>query len=397
MKRIAIYAKPMGSSDIVIRGILAFARTGQRWDLMLQTTERSPQVAIAQIEAFEPDGIIGTFGSQEMHDHVESLGIPAVNYSNGLVGNRLTQVINDDAAIGELAAGFILRHKPRAKTITFLRADGQRYSQLREQGFLARMHSQNRDVRCLDLPVCNSFAGQAIRDQIWALTRKLPRPVAILAVNDWVGLAVSEAVRKAGLSADDFFVLGVDNAPTLCETSLPRLSSVEPAWMKIGFTAASVLSDLMSGREVEPTTMIPPLGVADRTQMSLIEQNDELVSSALSFIEQSAHRPISVDEITSRLPTSRKTLERRVRLATGQTILQHIHSARIERAKRLLRETDISIDRIAELCGFSNSTNFGQVFKRLTHKTPTGYRKSEVHASSRSPAPEKSRSRRHRP
>lgn len=49
---------------------------------------------------------------------------------------------------------------------------------------------------------------------------------------------------------------------------------------------------------------------------------------------------------------------------------------RIERAKHLLRETNLSITEIAGQCGFSSSQRFATVFKKFSDMSPRHYRAS---------------------
>ncbi len=71
---------------------------------------------------------------------------------------------------------------------------------------------------------------------------------------------------------------------------------------------------------------------------------------------------------------SRRSLERRFREALGRTPRAEIERLRMERARELLIETDLSVPRVAELAGFGDPWRFGATFKRLHHASPTKYR-----------------------
>ena len=49
---------------------------------------------------------------------------------------------------------------------------------------------------------------------------------------------------------------------------------------------------------------------------------------------------------------------------------------RIENAKKLLRDTDISINEVATIVGYTNFTSFYKTFKELIGVSPAHYRKS---------------------
>lgn len=66
---------------------------------------------------------------------------------------------------------------------------------------------------------------------------------------------------------------------------------------------------------------------------------------------------------------------RKFRHLTGFSFLEYLTQQRLLEARRLLRETDLSVGRIAEVCGFSGGNYFGDVFLRHYGKSPSAYRK----------------------
>jgi transcriptional regulator GlxA family with amidase domain len=81
---------------------------------------------------------------------------------------------------------------------------------------------------------------------------------------------------------------------------------------------------------------------------------DELVASVINMIWTQSHRPLSVEQIAAELGVSRRTIERRMRVAAGRSVLEEIHACRLSRAKRLLRETDLAVKTVAYLSGFGS-------------------------------------------
>ena len=64
----------------------------------------------------------------------------------------------------------------------------------------------------------------------------------------------------------------------------------------------------------------------------------------------------------------------RFRRVVGRSLHAEIQRTRIERAKGLLRETDLQIPRVAELSGFGSASYLGMVFHREVGMTPSRYR-----------------------
>lgn len=63
---------------------------------------------------------------------------------------------------------------------------------------------------------------------------------------------------------------------------------------------------------------------------------------------------------------------------TGMTFTAYLQLQRMEEACRLLLETDLPINTIAEQCGYSSMKLFDRFFKRHTGLNPRGYRKQKI-------------------
>ena len=62
----------------------------------------------------------------------------------------------------------------------------------------------------------------------------------------------------------------------------------------------------------------------------------------------------------------------------GESASAYLNRGRIEKAKELLRTTNLSLEAIAYAAAFSNSTTFFRSFRRITGMTPQQYR-GDVH------------------
>lgn len=59
---------------------------------------------------------------------------------------------------------------------------------------------------------------------------------------------------------------------------------------------------------------------------------------------------------------------------TGKTFRETLKEARINKARKLLSETELSIKEISNLCGFSHQQYFTRVFRQSTNQTPNQFR-----------------------
>jgi transcriptional regulator GlxA family with amidase domain len=94
----------------------------------------------------------------------------------------------------------------------------------------------------------------------------------------------------------------------------------------------------------------------------------------LAWLEENAHRALTLEDIAAAEHTSIRTLNRRFHDETGQSPIQWLGGVRIRHAQELLETTDHDIERIARQVGFSSPTNFRTLFRRATGVTPNTYR-----------------------
>ena len=67
---------------------------------------------------------------------------------------------------------------------------------------------------------------------------------------------------------------------------------------------------------------------------------------------------------------------REVKKSTGYAPHQYLRQLRVERAKRMLVESDLPLVEVGLRSGFSHQSHFTKVFRRLTGMTPNSYRDS---------------------
>jgi transcriptional regulator GlxA family with amidase domain len=96
----------------------------------------------------------------------------------------------------------------------------------------------------------------------------------------------------------------------------------------------------------------------------------------LVWIEEHAHRPLSVADIAAAAGVSVRTLTRRFTAETGQSPIQWLSGVRIRHAQELLETTDRTVERIAAQTGFPSLSNFRAQFAQTVGVTPGAYRRT---------------------
>lgn len=101
--------------------------------------------------------------------------------------------------------------------------------------------------------------------------------------------------------------------------------------------------------------------------------SDPLVARAQLWIEKHLQEYFRLADLASHLAVSERTVNRRFKLAIGETPLGHLQSLRIELAKRLFETTKLSVDAVSERVGYVDLSTFRRLFKRETGLSPREY------------------------
>ncbi|HVO40731.1 MAG TPA: XylR family transcriptional regulator [Spirochaetia bacterium] len=353
----------------IARGVVRFARGRPDWDLygygwMFQT--------MGSLEHWDGDGIIARIESARDADLLASRGIPVVDVAGAWMRPGFRQVSNDDVATGRLAGRHLAGLGRRR--FAFCGVSRVGWSRVRCKAFQGMVAADSVAVFEQSLTWWEKLHRSEQLDRWLA---RLERPAALFACNDTVGLKAAAACRRLGLAVPaDIAILGVDNEDILCELSVPPLSSVALDLERIGWEAAAALDDLMNGRAGRAPVVVPPREVVERESTRAITTGDELVDRALGVIHGAAVPGLTVGQILLSVHCSRRTLEKRFRTAWGRSIHQEIIRRRVEAARRLLRDTTLTVEAIAEETGFANPQRFYAAFRKVQGSTPGAYRRS---------------------
>jgi transcriptional regulator GlxA family with amidase domain len=104
------------------------------------------------------------------------------------------------------------------------------------------------------------------------------------------------------------------------------------------------------------------------------EHQDESVKQAQEFIEQNWQEKITVEQLSSMFAVGRRSLERRFKKATSNTVSEYIQRVKVEVAKKSFESSRKNINEIMWEVGYSDTKAFRTIFKKTTGLSPLEYR-----------------------
>jgi AraC-like DNA-binding protein/mannose-6-phosphate isomerase-like protein (cupin superfamily) len=113
------------------------------------------------------------------------------------------------------------------------------------------------------------------------------------------------------------------------------------------------------------------------THIRLDSSSEDFIFARLKNLLEEKHGRISRNEISKLLNYNGNYLNQIVKKRTGKSIHRLGQDYSLEEAKRLLRETDLSVNDVLQRIGFANRTFFYKIFEEQNGVSPKEYRTNE--------------------
>jgi LacI family transcriptional regulator len=320
------------------------------------------------------DGII--LRDTDKLSEVRAFGIPAVvvGYSRKEIPG-LINVVTDSARIGLMAAEHLLQCG--FKRFAYCSYSHNPWAGLRGKAFTERIHAAGFEVSHYATPPPSRINWPKEHRLMASWLRSLPKPVGLMACNDDCGVQVVEACKLAGLPVPDAVgVIGADNDELVCGLADPAMSSVAVNFERSGYESAQALDRLMKrDRGVPSKIIVQATHIMPRRSTDVVAVEDAPVAKALRFIRDHTRGPVMVDEVAKAVGFSRRVLERRFRQELNSSVLAEIRRVRTDQIARLLVETHLPVNDIAESLGFPDVQHFARYFRAGKQISPLAYRR----------------------
>ena len=341
----------------------------ERGNILLRIMDDGRELTRKYVDDAVKDGVgafvVGALGVDDAIEHIRELSLPLVTISLPCrPGRNVCSVHTDNKAIAKEAARILSGNRRFASYAYYPANEDPEWSEIRGQRFLeiaSRLVGRN--------------AVRLSHDSLVETLGTLPQPIGLFAANDTYAVELIGACRKAGLSIpSDASVVGVDNEEFLCENAAPSLTSIYPDFENEGYTAISMVANMLAGKTV-------PSRVACGLKQSVIRKSaigeryaESIVNRAMSLINAKATSGLTVADVCTSLRMSRRLLDMRFREVKGISPRDAIINRRLDALRKILKTSDESIAAICRKCGFGSDNHPKKLFRQRYGTTMRAYR-----------------------
>jgi transcriptional regulator GlxA family with amidase domain len=102
--------------------------------------------------------------------------------------------------------------------------------------------------------------------------------------------------------------------------------------------------------------------------------NDTDITKIQEYIEAHYQEKITVEDLSDKFGIGRRTLERRFKKATNNTVIEYIQRVKIEASKKELEVGRKTVSEVMYDVGYTDNKAFRDVFKKIAGLSPLDYR-----------------------
>jgi LacI family transcriptional regulator len=363
----------------VIEGIGHYLQSSKvNWDIYL---EEDLLTRLDNVQEWMGDGIIADFDDPKIQAALVGAKVPVIgvggSYSRLEDYPNVPYVATDNYAVVKCAYEHLKKKGIERFAFYGVPADqAHRWAKEREQAMVALCQEDGYE--------CAVYRGHPTRPETWQYTMNrltewidgLDNPIGIVSVTDARARHLLQACENAGkLVPDNISIVGIDDDDIARFLSRTSLSSVTQGCFDMGFQAAKLLHKHLANPNLgNKRVMVAPAGVSERQSTDFKALKDPLVIQAMHYIRQNACRGIKVEQVLDFVGISRSNLEQRFKEERGHSIHFEIHNEKLDKASKLLIETELPTSEVAQVCGYPSLQYMYAVFKKHYNQTPRDYR-----------------------
>lgn len=118
--------------------------------------------------------------------------------------------------------------------------------------------------------------------------------------------------------------------------------------------------------------------IDDAAQASINKKDEQLIKECIKYINNHYSDELNLSQLAERAGVSYHYFSKLFKKISGYNFKEYLTFVRINKAKFLLKNTQVPITDISHSCGFSEHKHLIAVFRKYYAMTPTEFRKSYV-------------------
>ncbi|WP_419954273.1 response regulator transcription factor [Neobacillus niacini] len=115
-----------------------------------------------------------------------------------------------------------------------------------------------------------------------------------------------------------------------------------------------------------------------KVKKSTLQKNNNIIKDIEKYLQENFDRDVKLQEISDHFYISREYISRKFKQEFNENISDYIVRIRMEKAKSLLKNSQLKIYEIANMIGYQDDKYFRKVFKKVEGITPNEYRAEYV-------------------
>ena len=354
---------------------IAELRDKHGWSVHIIGDIDSRKTLLKLLEFWNPDGcIVHCALDDKAFNAADFAGMPTVwlDRDPATLPPGALCVMQDARSAGTIAAKELLRYDLASYAFVD-RADAPFWSKGRREAFKEAVELN----RSPYFEFCEKGVSSWTK-RLSGFIRSLSRPAGVFCANDTVAADVISVASRAGIAIpEELLVVGVDDVEAYCEALSPTLTSVRPSFAEEGRGAADLLAKRLANPRLKGVVKtFSAHEITLRQSTRRISAKGGNIAAALEMIRRRAAEGVSVGEVVKLMGCSRRSAEIRFKQYLHSSILDEIHSARIELAKKLISDGGAHIGGLHLRCGFESPATFRRVFKSVTGLSPQAFLKN---------------------
>ena len=173
-----------------------------------------------------------------------------------------------------------------------------------------------------------------------------------------------------------FVGMGVEDNPESIEALMSLALNVSPTLNKKQLEKSIQDLPKYSQKKLEAFAALLPIISEYIEANNLLADADMTIGQLVkSYVKNNLSKKITLSDISWKLHYSTVTLTEHFKNEYDMTIMEYVMKKRMEKASRLLHNSELSIREVAEDCGFSDNEYFSRCFKNTYGVSPVTWRK----------------------